>query len=771
MGADRAIRPADDRPYAALIFLNATLSEMQMARVTTSQTGATKTALTKMTAAAAVAAYAANPAMTPVIIADTPANVRTYLDSLQILAVAGKIASISLSGSGTMTITGKQFIADQTVLAFLPTTGSLVVTGVTAANAADVQGSVLVKTFTITDSSANVSAALDALNADTKLTVVRLTDTRPLTMSYNQFVTNKAILGKLPTGTKYSVSAVGAEAAQTMQATSAVAAFSVLDSVADVVAASAALLAATKLTSITVSDTAAQIAANLGALAGFAKLAAIVVTDTSVLTVTAGQYHTYRALLDKLPVSETLTVTGVSANEATTIAADAKVTSLTVSDTLANIGLALDALEVLAATGELKSIAVTDTGQSLTLSAEQYAADSHAIALLTGSFSVQQQAPAREPMPAVTVKPPVFNLIWDESVDLAPVGFREAVQYAANFFDSLITSPITVNVEIGYGEVRDVAMQAGNIGEAQINTALMRGFTDYKAALAAHNTSADIQTALNAMTNPGTGKSIFVAGAQAKALGLLAADAPALDAAVGFMADPNRTLFTYDPNNRAVDGKYDFIGLVQHELSHALGRLSYTWTTTGFDLYRYAAPSVRAVAGSTASYFSIDGGATNLAAFSTTGHYDDWSSTMGNDALNAYARSGVQNNFSETDVRLLNVLGYAISTPPVASSGGVALTDATIPASVGLQPSGAGFIAESWFPDVGSWQSAGLPSGSEPDLGGWMGAFGGDAGVLDGMVPVAAQEPPGMANPAYFACGNGDGPVLPGLRAVDFDRG
>ncbi len=740
-----------------------------MARVTTSQTGTTRTAPTKLTAAAAVAAYAANPAMVPVIVADTPANVRTYLDSLQILAVAGKIASIALSGGGTMTITASQFIADQTVLAFLPTIGCLVVTGVTAANAADVQGSVLVKTFTITDSSANVSAALDALNADTKLTVVRLTDARPLAMSYNQFLTDKAILGKLPTTTKYSLSMVGAEAVQTIQATATVASFSVFDCAADVVTAAAALLAATKLTSITVSDTAAQVAASLGALSGISRLTAIVVTDTTALSVTAAQYQLYRATLDKLAVSETLTVTGVSAAEATTIAADVKVTSLTVSDTLANIGLALDALEVLAATGELKSIAVTDTGQSLTLSATQYAADAHAIALLSGSFSVQQQ-PA--PMPVAMVKPPVFNLIWDESVDLAPVGFREAVQYAAHFFDSLITSPITVNVEIGYGEVRDVAMQAGNIGETQINTGLMRSFTDYKAALAAHNTSADIQSALNTMTDPGTGKSLFVAGAQAKALGLLAADAPALDAAVGFSADPNRTLFTYDPNNRAVDGKYDFIGLAQHELSHALGRLSYTWTTTGFDLYRYAAPTVRATAGPTASYFSIDGGTTNLAAFSTTGHYDDWSSTMGNDALNAYQRSGVQNNFSATDVRLLNVLGYAISTPPVAASGGVSLTDATIPASVGLQPSGAGFIAEASFPASGVWQSAGLPSGPALDLDGWLGSLGDGAGVLDGMVPAAPREFPGMTNPVYFGCGDGDGSAaMPVLRGIDCDRG
>ena len=744
-----------------------------MARVTLSQTSATKTVPTKLTASAAVAAYAANPAMGPVIIADSSANVRTSLDKLQTLAAAGKIVSISLSDTKTMTITATQFIVDQTVLGLLPTTAILIVTGVTVANAATVQGSLLVKSFTVTDSSANLSASLHALNSATKLTAVKLTDSLPVTMSHDQFLVDKAILGKLPTGTKYIISAVGTEAVQTIRAMSAVASFSVSDSAADVVAASALLLGTTKLTSITVSDTAAQVVADLGGLSALTKLTAIDVTDTSALSVTADQYRTYRVTLDKLAASETLTVTGVAAAEAATIAAAAKVTSLSVSDTLANIGLALDALEALAVTGELTSIVVTDIGQNLTLSAEQYAADAHALALMTGAFAVQQII--QNPAQVTPGKPPVFNLIWDESVDLAPVGFREAVQYAAHFFDSLITSPITVNVEVGYGEVRDVAMQSGNIGEAQINTGMMRGFTDYKAALAAHNTSADIQTALDTIADPGTGKSIFVAGAQAKALGLLAADATALDAAVGFRSDPNRTLFTYDPNNRAVDGKYDFIGLVQHELSHALGRLSYTWTTTGFDLYRYAAPSVRGAAGPTPSYFSVDGGATRLADFSTSGHYDDWSSTMGNDALNAYQRSGVENTFSATDVRLLNVLGYAMSAPAVEAGGSAPLADATIDASVGLQPSGAGFIAMSAFSDPETWQSVTPPTGNivalDNGLDSFQGIFMANGGILDGMLPVARPEAPDIAIPGYIGSGNTDGAVVPDFRAVGFDCG
>jgi hypothetical protein len=39
-----------------------------------------------------------------------------------------------------------------------------------------------------------------------------------------------------------------------------------------------------------------------------------------------------------------------------------------------------------------------------------------------------------------------INLIYDSSVNAAPMGFKAAIAAAAQFLDNLITNPITVNI-------------------------------------------------------------------------------------------------------------------------------------------------------------------------------------------------------------------------------------------------------------------------------------------------------------------------------------
>lgn len=603
-----------------------------MARTTSSSTSKTTT----LTASAAVTAFAANPAMVPVAISDTTANVGKYLDGLQGLAAAGKITAIRLSDTRTMTITGSQFFADAGVILYLPDRQLLIVTGATAADADTIQAFSRVKSFRITDGSANVSARLDALNNDTKLTQVTLTDAGPIGMTHAQLTKATSILGKLPSTVTYAVSAVPASAAASVQANAKVASFAV-------------------------ADTAATVLANLGTIGGLAKLTSVVLTDTDVLRVTQAQYQAHGTVLSRLAAEETLAVTAVSATDAAAIAADPRVGSLTVTDTLARIGATLATLDALAEAGTLTAITVTDPGATLVLSAEEQANWQDALALFDGDVIIQTAEAATAPEP---IRAPVINLIWDESVNLAPAGFKQAVQYAASFFDGLITSPITVNIEIGWGEARDTALAAGLLGEAYVTTGLFRSFADYGTALAAHNTSPIIQGALDNLADPG--RQVFVPGAQAKALGVLAADAALTDGAIGFAANPD--LYTYDPNNRAVAGKVDLIGLAQHEITHALGRVSYTWGTTGFDLYRYSAPGAWATAGSGSTYFSLDGGKTNLGTFSLTGDPADWGPAMASDVQAAFLGTGIAFTYSETDIAALNAMGYAIGT--TSSEGG-----------------------------------------------------------------------------------------------------
>ena len=51
-----------------------------------------------------------------------------------------------------------------------------------------------------------------------------------------------------------------------------------------------------------------------------------------------------------------------------------------------------------------------------------------------------------------------INLIWDPSVSSAPPEFEAAVSYAAQFLEQLITDPVTVNIDVGWGEAAGEAI-------------------------------------------------------------------------------------------------------------------------------------------------------------------------------------------------------------------------------------------------------------------------------------------------------------------------
>ncbi|MBV9200850.1 MAG: hypothetical protein JO320_05860 [Alphaproteobacteria bacterium] len=61
--------------------------------------------------------------------------------------------------------------------------------------------------------------------------------------------------------------------------------------------------------------------------------------------------------------------------------------------------------------------------------------------------------------------------------------------------------------------------------------------------------------------------------AEAKALGLRAANTSGIDGWVGFSSAAD---YTYDPDNRAVAGAYDFIGVAEHEIAEVMGRYGMT---------------------------------------------------------------------------------------------------------------------------------------------------------------------------------------------------
>ena len=628
--------------------------------------------VTTNVAASQAAALQANASVTSFTVSDTAANVAAAFDALNGDA---KLTTIRLTTSGALTLSASQLSADTTAIHKLTSTTQFALSGVTLANAAAAQANASVKSFSIADTVTNVVAASGWVSGDSKLTGISVSDTAAnilanlntlsgyghltslslaggttLAITLSQYTANTILLDRLAVPDRLTVSGGAVANASALQADHHVSFYAISDTKAAVLGALGSLRADTNLTSITL-------------------------TDSTAVSVGYSLYQSYAGVLDKLVFTDRLMVTGVTAAAAGGIGADMHVAGLTVSDTLAHVGSALTTLEALAKSGALIGINVTDSNQTLSLSAAQYAADKDAIALMSGSFAITQ-----------SIKTPLINLIWDASAAKAPAAWKAAVQDAAQYFDNLITSPVTVNITVGYGEAGGTALDSGALGETSVDSSVDLSTAQFKSYLTTATSSTAVQTALaNLSANSST--SVYVPSAEAKALGVIAGNGSQVDASVGFAADPNGALFTYDPNNRAVAGKYDFIGVVEHELSHALGRVSFSGATTALDLFRYSSPGHLASSDAT-SYFSIDGGVTNLDTYSTSSDPGDWASSAGNDSNNAYATPGVANLFSQTDVTQLNVLGYAISTSPPSSA-----TVANLASAVGgLSASSLSFI-------------------------------------------------------------------------------
>ena len=259
-----------------------------------------------------------------------------------------------------------------------------------------------------------------------------------------------------------------------------------------------------------------------------------------------------------------------------------------------------------------------------------------------------------------------FNITYDSSVSQAPAGFEAAFAAAAQFYSSEFSDPITLNIHVGYGEVNGQALNAGNLGQSEFTNGRFYAYTQLEAALAADATSADDRAAVASLpaTDPTNGGSFLLTRAEQKALGLLSGSDTSVDGYIGLSSADN---FTFDPNNRAVAGEYDAIGVFEHEISEIMGRYGSLGQNFGnnvyepLDLFRYSSPGVRDLAYGPGN-FSING-QTLLTAFNDPdngGDPGDWIPSLQGDSFGD-GYQGVAGLVTPTDIRVMDILGYNLA--------------------------------------------------------------------------------------------------------------
>jgi hypothetical protein len=261
-----------------------------------------------------------------------------------------------------------------------------------------------------------------------------------------------------------------------------------------------------------------------------------------------------------------------------------------------------------------------------------------------------------------------IHVTYDSSVANAPAGFVSVTQKVADFFASTLqdTTPITINIDVGFGEVDGMKLGIGATGESVTNLQQV-SFSDLTNAYSA--------TGLSLGSSAPNGN-LYVSYAEAKALNIAITDPQAIDGWVGFSSKSG--MFDYNNADGVSSKQYDFYGVVAHEFSEVLGRIllvggsiSNAPSYSAYDFFHFSNPNVQDFSGN-GGYFSIDQGTTNLASFNNSsngGDPGDWASTgtsnsggSVHDAFNAFDTAGVVAPITHTDLVALQSLGYTLNS-------------------------------------------------------------------------------------------------------------
>jgi FG-GAP-like repeat len=262
-----------------------------------------------------------------------------------------------------------------------------------------------------------------------------------------------------------------------------------------------------------------------------------------------------------------------------------------------------------------------------------------------------------------------ITLVPDGSIAFAPAGLTAAVEAAAAVFEQDFPGDYEVNISYGWGTFDDAPSQVlTNAGSGVFSlgggTFSLVSYSQLKSWLTTNAASTAQIAAVASLpasdaSFPDDANSFFVSRAEEKALGVFSGDAGALDGSIGFNIGDASQPADWEPAALC-------------EIAHALG-----WGTVAqggsvpevADLFRYSSPGAYQWTSGQPAYFSINGGATDLADFSTSFDQTLFTNLPADDPLRLPFTSAAT-TLTSFDIEALSVIGFGVAnvvpppTPP-----------------------------------------------------------------------------------------------------------